>query len=576
MPAGNAAIAAVLDEMADLLEVESAPELRIRACRLAARMLRELARDVGSMLDQGEDLDALPGIDADLASTIREVSLTGTCDLLDRLRQSAPPMVRELLRIPGLGPRRARALHQATQQGRVRGVHGVGSLTEACILPATRPGLAVPPRHTLPAALGAARAILSRLVAVPGVEQAAIAGSLRRMCETVGDVDLVVAARDKALATGCLATAPGVRQVLVHGARRASVMLDSGLQVDLRAVPPPAFGAAWLHFTGSRAHTFALRRLARATGLKLDEHGLYRGAQRVACATEDEIYRALGLAYIEPELREGRGEIEAARHHRLPRLVELRDLRGDLHVHTRLGHGHASIEAMHLAAARRGLEYVAISDRTQGPAARAGLDADGLARQVDRIDALNAARPGTTLLKSVEVDILEDGRLGLPDAILARLDLVVAAIHDGFDLSPARQTERLLRAMDHPSFAILAHPTGRLLGARAPCHIDLPRVIRKARERGCFLELNAHPLRLDLADTACRQARDEGVLLSIASDARLPGDFDHLAYGVGQARRGWLGPGDVLNTRSLDQLRPLLDTAMGRRTAPPRTPVAAA
>lgn len=588
MPIANADIAAVFDDVADLLEVDGANAFRIQAYRRAARMLRELGRDVRSMIDQGEDLDALPGIGADLAGKIREVARTGTCELLERLRQTLPPTVTELLRIPGLGPRRVRVLHQelgvrtlaelhqAAQQGRVREVHGFGSLTEAHILAATRSRLGAPQRHTLPVALGAARSILSRLVAVPGVQQAAIAGSLRRWCETVGDVDLVVAARDKALATRCLVTTPGVRQVLAHGATRASVVLDSGLQVDLRAVAPPSFGAAWLYLTGSRAHNIALRRLAREAGLKLNEYGLYRDAQRIAAATEAEIYRALGLDCIEPELREDRSELEAARHHGLPHLVEQRDLRGDLHVHTRLGGGHASIEEMSLAALWRGLEYIAITDRPRSETARHGLDAGGLAQQIDRIDALNAAQPDRPLLKGAEVDILEDGSLGLPDAVLARLDLVVAAVHDGFDLSRTRQTDRLLRAMDHPSFTILAHPTGRLLGERAACDVDLQRVIRKARERGCFLELNAHPLRLDLADTACRQARDEGVLLSIASDARAPQEFDHLAYGVGQARRGWLGPGDVLNTRTLDQLRPLLDRAMGRRSAAPRPSAAAA
>jgi DNA polymerase (family 10) len=419
-------------------------------------------------------------------------------------------------------------------------------------------------RFKLIMAAQVAQALLAELAAVPGVQQAVAAGSLRRQRETVGDLDLLVSTRRGSPVMERFTTSPDVGQVLSRGATRASVVLKNGLQVDLRAVAPASFGSAWLYFTGSKAHNIALRKLAQDAGLKLNEYGVYRGDERIAGDTEASVYQALGLAFIAPELREDRGEIDAARSHRLPALVQLADLRGDLHAHTRDSDGRDSLEAMAEAARARGLQYLAITHHSQRLAVVNGLDADRLARQIDRIDALNASLSGMVLLKGVEVEILEDGSLALPHALLQRLDLVVGAVHQRLDLPRGRQTERLLRAMDHPCFTILAHPTGRLIDERPACDIDLPRVIRKARERGCFLELNAHPARLDLTDLACRMARDEGVLVSIASDAHSTLELDNLSFGVGQARRGWLEARDVLNTRTLKALRPLLDRTMSR------------
>jgi DNA polymerase (family 10) len=313
-----------------------------------------------------------------------------------------------------------------------------------------------------------------------------------------------------------------------------------------------------MYLTGSREHNIALRRLAQEAGLKLNEYGLYRGRERIAGATEDAVFRALGLAFIEPELRENTGEIEAAQRGTLPALVQRSDLQGDLHVHTTDSDGYDSLPAMVQAAQARGLHYLAITDHSRRLALVHGLDASGLLRQIERIDALNAQLQDFVLLKGIEVEILEDGALDLPDDVLGRLDLVVGAVHSGFGLPQEKQTQRLLRAMDHPHFSILAHPTGRLINERAAYDVDLGRVLRKARERGCFLELNAHPARLDLTDAACRMARSEGVLVSINSDAHSTLQLDNLDYGLGQARRGWLQVGDVLNTRTLDQLRPLL------------------
>lgn len=578
MPIVNADVATVFSEIADLLEVQGANPFRIRAYRNAARTLSELGQSVKTMLERGDNLDDLPGIGPDLAGKISEVVTSGTCSLLERLRRELPHGITLLLEIRGLGPKRVRTLHDelgietleqllaAAREDRIRSVRGFGEKTQKMILDATQRHLSQERRFKLPVAAQVSDALLAELKAVPGVRQAVPAGSLRRRRDTVGDLDLLVTVGRGSPVMEHLVTGADVQRVLYKGNTRASVILRSGLQVDVRAVAPASFGSAWLYFTGSKAHNIALRQLAQEAGLKLNEYGLFRDGKRIAGATEASVYQALGLDFIEPELREDRGEIEVARKHGLPRLVQLADLRGDLHSHTKASDGNDTLENMANAAHAHGLQYLAVTEHSKRMALVHGMNAERLARQIDQIDELNTRLEGIVLLKGVEVDILDDGSLDLPDAILGRLDLVVGAIHYGFDLPRERQTRRLLRAMDHPYFSILAHPSGRLINERPPCDIDLPQVIRKARERGCFIELNAHPARLDLTDVACLTARDEGVLVSINSDAHSTFDFDNLQWGLGQARRGWLGAADVLNTRTLEELRPLLAATMGRGT----------
>ena len=343
---------------------------------------------------------------------------------------------------------------------------------------------------------------------------------------------------------------------------RASVVLRDGLQVDLRVVRPASFGAALVYFTGSKAHNIALRRLGQERGLKINEYGVYRGTRRVAGQTEASVYAALDLPPIPPELRENRGEIEAAREDRLPRLIERDDLRGDLHAHTDASDGQEPMARMAEAARAAGLHYLAITDHSRSLHVAHGLDVRRLRQQMEAIDRLNERLRGIVLLKGIEVDILADGKLDLPDSVLGELDLVVGAVHSAFDLPPAKQTERMLRAMDHPNFSILAHPNGRLLGTRDAYAFDFERVLRHAKERGCFLELNAQPERLDLFDTQCRQAKEAGVLVAICSDAHRGEDERWLALGIGQARRGWLEAGDVLNTLPLAALRKKLAGTM--------------
>jgi DNA polymerase (family 10) len=490
------------------------------------------------------------------------------------LRKKTPPAVCELLQLPGIGPKRVKRLHdrlgvntvvqlhRAAQQGRVHDVPGFGERTEQRILEATAALLHAPRRFKLIEARTVADDLLGFLRAVPGVEQALAAGSLRRGRDTVGDLDLLVCSAADSPVMDRFAAHPEVRARRSKGPARARVFLKNGMPVDQRAVPAASFGAAAVYFTGSKAHNIALRRLAQEAGLKINEYGVYRGRAPIAGQTEESVYRAVGLPCIPPELREDRGELEAARQGRLPQLVRREDLRGDLHAHTKESDGHDTLEAMVEAARARGLGYLAITEHSQRLTVAKGLDPVRLAKQIDRIERLNATLAGFTLLKGVEVDILEDGSLDLPDSILERLDLVVGAVHHRFDLSRVRQTERLLRAMDHRHFSILAHPSGRLIGERPAMDIDLLRVLRHARQRGCFLELNAHPARLDLDDTACQTAKTEGVKISIASDAHSGLEIDNLRYGVTQARRGWLEAGDVINTRDVDALRALLRPTM--------------
>ena len=574
MPVHNADITAIFTEIADLLEIQAANPFRIRSYRNAARILGDLPQEARVLMERGEDLTHLPGIGNDLAGKINEIVSTGQCSLLDRLHRELPPAITELLKIPGLGPKRVKTLYhdldvqtveqllRAAQDGRIRALPGFGEKTEQNILQAVQAHAMQNRRFKLATAAQYAETLHAFLQAIPGVQQVAVAGSFRRMRETVGDLDILVAAAPDSAVMQFFTAYDEVAEVFSAGETRSSILLKSGIQVDLRVVAQQSYGAALHYFTGSKAHNIAIRRIAQHLGLKINEYGVFRGAQRIAGDTEESVYRAVGLPYIEPELREDRGEIEAARAGRLPKLVELSDLRGDLHAHTRATDGHDTLRDMALAAKAMGLEYLAITEHSRRLTVAHGLDPQKLARQCDEIDRLNEQLNGITLLKGIEVDILDGGSLDLPDTVLAQLDLVIGAVHSRFDLSRARQTERILRAMDHPHFTLLAHPSGRLIEQREPYDVDMLRIIRHAKERGCFLELNAHPERLDLLDSQCQSAKEEGVLVSINSDAHSRFDFGNLKYGVGQARRGWLEKNDVLNTRNLSALRKLLKRTM--------------
>jgi DNA polymerase (family 10) len=566
MPTTNADIAAAFEQIADLLELQDANPFRVRAYRNAARVVGELKLDLAAQLAAGKALPKLPGIGPDLSAKIQEFAATGHLAALDRLRKEVPAGVTELLQLPGLGPKRVRALYEelhvhtlpqllrAARDGRIRGLPGFGSKTEERIVAAINQKLGEVKRFKLAVAAQYADALLAFLRAGPGVKEAIAAGSLRRCRDTVGDLDLLVTAADGAAVCRHFASYPDVRDVLQLGDTKASVVLKSGLQVDLRVVPPESYGAALMYFTGSKAHNIRLRNLAIDRGLKLNEYGLYKGSRALAGATEEEVYERLKLPWIAPELREDRGEIEAASKGKLPRLIELADLRGDLHVHTNWSDGTASLEAMAQAARAHGLDYIAISEHSRRLTVAHGLDPVRLAKQVHEIERLNPALSGVQLLTGIEVDILDDGALDLPDASLAPLDVVIAAVHSKFNLPRAKQTARILAALDNPYVKILAHPLGRLIDQRDPYDVDMLAIVRKCKARDIALELNAHPERLDLTDLHCRMAKDEGARVAINSDAHSVHEFDNLVHGIGQARRGWLEAGDVLNTRALPEL----------------------
>ncbi len=575
MPIHNADIAAIFEEIADLIEIQGANPFRVRAYRNAARTVGEFGRDLAALIARGQELPKIPGIGEDLTRKIHEIATTGRSSFLERLHKELPETITELLHIQGLGPKKVKALYDqlrvdsledlraAAQSGRIRELPGFGEKTEQHILEALAVRADGTRRFKRPVAAQYAESLAAALRRVPGVARVEIAGSYRRCRETVGDIDLLVTTPDSAPVMARFTGYDEVAEVLSQGETRASVVLKCGLQVDLRVVPEASYGAALAYFTGSRAHNIVLRKRAQARGLKLNEYGVFRGERVIAGDTEESVYNALGLPWIPPELREDRGEVEWAEGSALPELVTRADLKGDLHCHSKATDGANTLREMAEAARARGLEYLAITEHSQRLRMVHGLDSARLLKQMDEIDRLNAELTGIVLLKGIEVDILEDGRLDLTDDVLGRLDLVIGAVHSQFDLPAAKQTARLLRAMDHPHFTLLAHPTTRELDRRPPMEADWLRVIRHARERGCFLELDSQPDRLDLLDTWCRVAKEEGVLVAIDSDAHSVHDFDDLIWGIGQARRGWLTAADVLNTRPLGTLRPLLARTMG-------------
>jgi len=566
----NSEIAEAFEKLADLLEIENANPFRIRAYRNAALTIRGHTQSMAQLVAKGEDLDELPGIGRDLAAKIRTLVETGELPALRQAEARTPNALRLMLQIEGLGPKRVRALHQqlkirslrdleqAAVKGRVRTLKGFGPKTEAKILEQIGRISEAPTRSGRLVAEEIAEPLVAYLQGVKGVKQVTVAGSYRRRKETVGDLDILVAAARKSPVMNRFVAYDEVVEVISHGETRATVRLHSGMQIDLRVVPQVSYGAALHYFTGSKAHNIAVRRLAMDRGLKLNEYGLFDDGKRIAGRTEQEVFGAVDLPYIEPELRENRGEIEAAQQGGLPQLVALKDIRGDLHCHTKASDGHNTLEEMARAAAAKGYEYLAICDHSKRVTVAHGLNTARLAEQIDAIDRLNDTLDGLVVLKSCEVDILDNGRLDLPDSILARLDMTVCAVHYKFNLSMQRQTERILRAMDNRYFNILAHPTGRLINERPPYDVDLERLMRAAKDNGCFMELNAYPARLDLTDDACRMAREIGLKVAISTDSHSTANLDFMRFGVDQARRGWLGADDVLNTRPLKALRRLL------------------
>jgi len=569
MPVQNAEIAGMFDQTAELLEIKGDNPFRSRAYRNAARVIERLPESITSLLKAGEDLSELPGIGKDLAGKIAAIVATKHFDVLEKLKRELPGDLGEIAALPGLGPKRVKLLYdklrirsledlrRAVKSGRLRELRGFGVKSEEKLAAA----LAKPQaekRFKLSQAEAEAEALVNHLRPSASDGQVIVAGSYRRRRDTVGDLDVLMLGRDGAAAGDRLATYDDVVNVVAHGPTRTTVILRSGLQVDLRVVPKVSYGAALMYFTGSKSHNIALRGLANDRKWKLNEYGLFAGKRRIAGASEQEIYGKLGLSMIPPEMREDRGEIALARAGHLPKLITVADIRGDLHVHSNWSDGTVPIAEMAAAAKARGYAYMALTDHSQHTTIAHGLDAGRLSRQIDEIDRLNDELDGFTVLKGSEVDILADGRLDLPDKILSRLDLVVAAVHQKFDLPRKAQTERIVHAMDNRHVSIVAHPTGRLIGERDPYDVDMEAVIAAAGARGCHLELNADPDRLDLNDINVHAAKVAGVKVAISTDAHSTGGLANMRFGVDQARRGWLEAADVINALPIARLRKLL------------------
>jgi DNA polymerase (family X) len=565
----NTDIATTFNRLADLLEIQGANPFRIRAYRNAARTLEGLPQSVVSLLAKGQDLSQLPGIGKDLAGKIQEMVKTGKLRLLEEVQGQIPAGLVELLELPGLGPKRVKFLYeqlgvhnlkdleQAVQAGKVSRLSGFGLKTEDHLQRELGRRAKRDRRIRLASAEPIAEPFLKYVRETPGITRAIIAGSYRRQKETVGDIDILVAGKANSSVMERFVAYEEVDRIVAQGKTKSTVRLRSGLQVDLRLVPEDSYGTALQYFTGSKAHNIAMRKRAVKHGLKLNEYGVFKGKTLIAGRTEEEVYRSVGLPYIEPELRENWGEIEAAQKSHLPKLVRLENLRGDLHVHSKASDGQVSITDMARAARKRGYEYLAITDHTKHVTVAHGLDEKRLARQIDEIDRINGTIKGLRILKSAEVDILDNGKLDLPDTILKRLDLTVCSIHYKFTLPRAKQTERVIKAMDNPYFTIFSHPTGRMIPKRPPYDIDMERLMAAALERGCFFEVNAQPVRLDLTDVHCKMAKDLGVKVVISTDAHRVTDLDLIRFGIGQARRGWLEADDVLNTKPWSQLQKL-------------------
>lgn len=578
----NHDIANVFEQIADLLEFKSANPFRIRAYRNGARKVKDYPEPLSSLVAAEAKLTDLDGIGKDLAEKIETLVETGSLPMLDELKGEVPESVLALMRVPGLGPKKAAVLYNdlgiasldmlraACNEGKVRELKGFGKKTEDTILAGIDLAERATDRIYWSEADQVVQSILQHLQDVKSIKQIEPAGSYRRGKETVGDLDFLVDADEGRAVMDQLAEYPEVAEVIVRGGTKMSVRLNSDLQVDLRVVPSESFGAALQYFTGSKEHNVELRGRAKQRGMRVNEWGVYEENEEadeddsatrgtyVAGETEEAVYAALDLPWFPPELREARQEYEWAAKGELPNLIELEDLRGDLHMHTTATDGKATLEEMADAAIQRGLEYIAITDHSKRVSMANGLDADRLREQWEQIDALNNELDDLVILKGIECDILEAGGMDLPDDVLAEADWVIASLHYGQNQPREQIMERLLGAIEHPSVRIVAHPTGRLINRRDAYDVDIDSLISAAAKHGKLLELNANPVRLDLDDSHCAMAHRQGVPIVISTDAHSTAGLEVMRYGILQARRAGLTKADVANTLSLKEFRKLI------------------
>lgn len=576
----NAEIARVLKRFADLLEIKGGNQFRVRAYRDAARTVNTFPRPMDAALEEGEDLTELQGIGEDMQEHIRDITRTGTMPQYEELAEEVPESLIEIMNLEGMGPKRTaqlwheldirtlKELQAAAEKGDVAALDGFGEKTQQGILEEIERYTGMEKRTLLSEADQYVRSLTDYLQDAPGLEHLEVAGSYRRRKETVGDIDILAIASEEPEKIMTYFTEYGpVAEVVAAGETRGTVRLESGLDVDLRILEPKSFGAALLYFTGSKAHNVHLRKLAVEQDLRISEYGIFAvdeeeeggeddpwAGEWLAGEKEEEIYDQIGLPWFPPELREDRGEIEKAQEGDLPELITHEDIRGDLQMHSTWSDGKSSLEDMLEGCRERGYEYFAITDHGPSLAMTQGLDAGKARDQWEEINRLEEKYEGIRILRGMEVDILKDGSLDMDEETLEKLDLVVASIHSHLDLAPPDQTERILRALEHPRVNILAHPTERKIQERSPMVFDMEAVLEAAAEHGVAVELNAQPKRLDLSDVQVRLAKEKGAVVVINTDAHRVEELAYMRYGVDQARRGWLEPGDVLNTLSIQDL----------------------
>ncbi len=566
MPVHNSEIAEAFEQIANLLEITGANPFRVRAYRNAARTVAGHPTELRRFVAGDDELTDLPGIGDDLSDKITEFVKTGKIGLLEQLKSELPPGLLELFKIEGLGPKKIKKLYDElavdsletlenlAETGEIADLEGFGPKTVENLQKNIRRMKRLDQRFLLNEIEQYAAPLVEQLRGLDGVDRVKIAGSFRRRQQTVGDLDILVNASKAEPVMEAFTGYEDMVDLVAVGDTKSSIILRGGLQVDLRVVDSQSWGSALLYFTGSKEHNVALRGMAGRQNKKINEYGIYQDDNRLGGATEKEIYQQLDLPYIEPELRENRGELEAARNDLLPELVELSDIKGDLQTHSTGSDGKNTLREMGEAARELGYQYLAVTDHSAYLAVTGGLDEEALKRQGEKIDKLNDGWDDFRLLKSAEVDILPDGNLSLDDQVLCQLDLVSVAIHSRFNLSEEAQTKRIIRALKNPLVDILVHPTGRLLGIREAYPLDMEKILQTALEENCFLEINASPMRLDLDEITARRAREIGLKLTISTDAHSCQELANMRYGIGQARRGWLRKQDVLNTRSWSDL----------------------
>lgn len=580
--ARNNQVARMLEDIADLLEVKGESVFRIRAYRDAARAVESLDEDIGDFAEH-RDLCDIPGIGESIAMKIREYLETGHSTYLDELGEQVSPGLAAILTVPGMGPKKAKLfnevlgidsiekLEEAARNHQLSTLPRIGPKTEQNILEAIERMRARPGRTPLGIALPGALPFLNAVLHLKEVRNANLAGSLRRKAETIGDLDLLASSDEPEKVVDAFTELPMVKTVLVHGPTKGTIVTRDDLQVDLRVVRPHEWGAALQYFTGSKAHNIHLRTIAEGMGLKVNEYGVFLVSdnERIAGETEESMYEVLGLRMMPPELREERGEIEAAGQGRLPHLIQRSDLKGDLHAHTDWSDGADSPEAMVRAAVDMGYDYIALSDHSVSMGFIHGLTVDRIHEQRALIDNLNDKCPDIHVFQGIEVNIRGDGTLDYEDGILEQFDVVTASVHSGMGMPTERMTERIIKAINNPHVDILGHPTGRLIGRRDPYEVDMGAVFRAAQQTGTAMEINSQPDRLDLRDVDARRARDMGIMLVINSDAHSTEQYGVMEYGVFTARRGWVEPGNVINTMSLAGLTCWLrERQMPSRRAP--------